>query len=298
MIDLQCIGGCIAGIGQTIGREGPAYRCIAGGSQGAEGAGSACNGGAGNSAAVDVSALGIQAGAGNGFTRNISCRNDSMGIDVAGCSQISILEGSYTVCQFISGDGAAGVDVAIGDGSNPIGQGLARYRSVAHGSTLTIGYCFTGDGCLGSDISIFIYGEGPVGPFDFAISTHSCLGFAVGIAAGVDTIFIHHRAVCTNFDTLFVQGNLVVLALVQDHFIGIGFGGSHVALGINGSGVLLQYIVIAQAQSAVDGFHQFGIGCFTGCGFVVDIGLELLICFFQISHRIFALTCFFINGRL
>ena len=28
----------------------------------------------------------------------------SAGVDVAGCSQISILEGSYTVCQFISGD--------------------------------------------------------------------------------------------------------------------------------------------------------------------------------------------------
>ena len=62
---------------------------------------------------------------------------------------------------------------------------------------------------------------------------------------------------------MFVQGDLVVLALVQDHFVGTGLGGGHVALGVNGSGVLLQNIVIAQAQSAINGFHQFGIRCHT-----------------------------------
>ena len=207
-------------------------------------------------------------------------------MNVTQCGDVA--HGSYGA----AGNGTAGVDVAIGDGSNPIGQGLAGYRSVAHGSTLTIGYCFTGDGCLGSDISVFIYGEGPVGPFDFAISTHSCLGCSIGIAAGVDTVFIHHRAVGANLDSIFVQCDLVVLALVQDHFVGIGLGGGHVALGVNGSGVLLQNIVIAQAQSAIDSFHQFricchtgrsfcrnliiqySIGCFTFCGFVVDIGLQ------------------------
>ncbi|WP_417082824.1 hypothetical protein [Mitsuokella jalaludinii] len=154
------------------------------------------------------------------------------------------------------------------------------------------------------------------------------------ICAGIETVLVHDSTIQAYFDALIAQGNLVVLAFIQDHFLGIGLGGGHIALVINGSGVLLQNIVIAQAQSAVDGFHQFGIGCFTGYGFVVDIGLQGLICFFagccfviniclqgivcfltgccfivdiclqllirifQIGHRIFALTCFFINGRL
>ena len=110
--------------------------------------------------------------------------------------------------------------------------------------------------------------------FDGAISTHSCLGCSIGIAAGVDTVFIHHTAVCTNFDTLFVQGNLVVLALVQNHFIGIGFGGSHVALGVNGSSILLQYIIVAKAHSAINGFHQFGIRCHTGRSFCRNLIIQ------------------------
>ncbi len=195
-------------------------------------------------------------------------RNGTACVDITHCGDVA--RGSYGA----AGNGTAGVDVAIGDGSNPIGQGLAGYRSVAHGSTLTIGYCFTGDGCLGSDISVFIYSEGPVGPFDLAVSAHRCLGFAVGIAAGVDTVFIHHRAVGANLDSIFVQGNLVVLALVQDHFLGIGLGGGHVALGVNGSGVLLQNIVIAQAQSAIDSFHQFRICCHTGRSFCRNLIIQ------------------------
>ena len=192
-------------------------------------------------------------------------------MDVTQCGDVA--RGSYGA----AGNGTAGIDVAIGDGSNPIGQGLAGYRSVAHGSTLTVGYRFTGDSCLGSDIPVFIYGEVPIGPFDLAVSTHSCLGFAVGIAAGVDTVFIHHRAVGANLDSLFVQGDLVVPALVQDHFVGIGLGGGHVALGVNGSDVLLQNIVIAQAHSAVDGFHQFGICCHTGRSFCRNLIIQCCI---------------------
>ena len=141
-------------------------------------------------------------------------------------------------------------------------------------------------------IATGVYREFAVGPFNLAVGAHGCLGCVKGIAAGVDAVFIHHRAVGANLDSIFVQGDLVVLALVQDHFLGIGLGGGHVALGINGSGVLLQNIVIAKAQSAISGFHQFGIrchtgrsfcrnliiqcriGCFTFCGFVVDISLQ------------------------
>ncbi|MDD7745847.1 MAG: hypothetical protein PUJ22_06905 [Mitsuokella jalaludinii] len=368
MMDGQCIGNCITGIGQTVGRECSAYRCIAGSSQGTEGAGSAINGSAGNG----------------------SCRNDIMSIDVAGCSQISILKGSYTVCQFISGDGA--------------GSGQVRHAgNCACGSDVHIAD-FAGCCC---HFAVCIHGELAIGAFDAAVRVEGGLGRRGSIAAGIETVFVHDSTIQAYFDAVFTEGNLVVLALVQNHFIGSGLGGGHIALVINGSGVLLQNIVIAQAHSAVDGFHQFGIRCFTacqflgiclvqgresishilidgiepihhilvnlfndlvlgcispdpgggffgqssvqvgdvfangvgrfhngpilygrislahiilgslvfqiflhignaviqgliagftGCGFVVDIGLELLICFFQIGNRIFALTCFFING--
>ena len=311
MIDLQCIGGCIAGIGQTIGREGPAYRCIAGSGQGTESAGSAGDGGACNSAAVDVSALGIQAGTGNGFTRNISCRNDIMGIDVAGCSQISILERSYTVCQFISGDGtAACIDItAVGTECPSLGVDI---------SAAGLDYTAIGlDGTtLGCHVASGIHGEFAIGAFDAAVRVEGGLGRRGSIAAGIESVGVLDGAVQAYFDALIVQGNLVVIALVQDHFLGIGLGDGHIALVINGSGVLLQNIVVAQAQSAVDDIHQFPIGCFTGCSFVVDIGLqgriccftgccfkidiclELFICFFQVGHRVLPFAGFFVNRFL
>ena len=110
--------------------------------------------------------------------------------------------------------------------------------------------------------------------FDGAVRLQRSLGFAVGIAAGVDAVFIYDRAVGANLDSIFVQGNLIVITLVQDHFIGIGLGSGHVALGVNGSSVLLQYIVIAQAQAAVDGFHQFGICCHTGRSFCRNLIIQ------------------------
>ena len=236
MVDRQCIGSYIAGIDQTIGREGPAYRCIAGSGQGAE-------------------------GAGNGFTRNISCRNDSMGIDVAGCSQISILEGSYAVCQFISGDGA--------------GSGHVRHtRDCACGRDFHIAD-FAGCCC---DFAICIHGELAICALDGAISLESCLCRISCITAGIETVFVHDSTIQAHFDALIAEGNLVVTTFVHHQSRCRFFGSGDCPILSHAGGVLLQYIVIAQAQSAVDGFHQFGIGCFTGCGFVVDIGLQGRIC--------------------
>ena len=122
---------------------------------------------------------------------------------------------SYGAAGYRSG----GVDVAIGDGSNPISQCLAGYRSVAHGSTLTIGYCFTGDGCLGSDISVFIYGEGPVGPFDLAVSLESRLCLISCIATGIEPVFVHDSTIQAHFDALIAQGNLVFAIFIQHQCI-------------------------------------------------------------------------------
>ena len=184
-----------------------------------------------------------------------------MGIDVAGCSQISILERSYTVCQFISGDGAGSLQVRhAGDCA------CGRDFHIAD---------FAGCCC---HFAVCIHGELVIGAFDATVRVEGGLGRRGSIAAGIETVFVHDSTIQAYFDAVFTEGNLVVLALVQNHFISSGLGGGHIALVINGSGVLLQNIVVAQAQSAVDGIHQFPIGCFTGCSFVVDIGLQIRIC--------------------
>ena len=186
-----------------------------------------------------------------------------MGIDIAGCSQISILEGSYTVCQFISGDGA---------GSDQI--------------------CHTGDCACGSDVhiadfagcccdfAIFIHGELAIAALDGAISLESCLCRISCIAAGIETVFVHDSTIQAYFDAAFTEGNLVFTIFVHHQSRCRFFGSADCPILSHTGGVLLQNIVFAQAQSAVNGFHQFGIGCFTGCGFVVDIGLQIRICFF------------------
>ena len=324
-----------------------------------------------------------------------------MGIDVAGCSQISILERSYTVCQFISGDGA--------------GSGQVRHAgNCACGSDVHIAD-FAGCCC---HFAVCIHGELAIGAFDAAVRVEGGLGRRGSIAAGIETVFVHDSTIQAHFDALIAEGNLVVLAFIQDHFCDVGLLRSYIAIGIDVGGVFLENVVSAQADATVHCFRQFLIstdaGCFfrcvsicaglgfigirlvqsrkavghigvdgiepvhhilvnlfndfilgfistdagscfiiqalsqcshifadflirfhdtgilyrrislahiilgslvfqiflhignaviqgliagfTGCGFVVDIGLELLICFFQIGNRIFALTCFFING--
>ena len=85
-------------------------------------------------------------------------------------------------------------------------------------------------------------------------------------------------------------GHIVANGVGRFHDGPILYGGIGLAHILVGSLVFQIFLHIGDAviQSLIAGF--------TGSGFVVDIGLELLICFFQISHRIFALTCFFVNG--
>ena len=228
MMDGQCIGNCITGIGQTVGRECSAYRCIAGSSQGTEGAGSAINGSAGNG----------------------SCRNDIMSIDVAGCSQISILERSYTVCQFISGDST--------------GSGQVR-----HTGDCTCGRDFhiADFAVCCCDFAICIHGELAICALDGAISLESCLCLISCITAGIKTVFVHDSTIQAHFDALIAQGNLVVPIFIQDHFCDVGLLGSYIAIVIDVGGVFLENVVIAQADATVHSFRQFLISTDAGCFF-------------------------------
>ena len=132
-------------------------------------------------------------------------------------------------------------------------------------------------GCC-CDFAVCIHGELAIAPLDGAIRFQSCASICIIICAGIETVFVHDSTIQAHFDAFIAEGNLVRLPFIQDHFIGTGLGGGHIALVINGSGVLLQNIVVAQAQSAVDGIHQFPIGCFTGFSFVIDISLQGRIC--------------------
>ena len=189
------------------------------------------------------------------FRRHIAGESTIFGTEVAGESAVLGTEITGERCIFrsdIAAEGCVfGVKIALGlDRSGPGIQ--AGHGGIATG----------------------VYREFAVGPFNLAVGAHGCLGCVKSVAAGVDAVCIHHAAVGANLDSLFVQGNLVVLALVQDHFVGIGLGSGHFALGVNGSGVLLQNIVIAQAQSAIDGFYQFRICCHTGRSFCRNLIIQ------------------------
>ena len=77
--------------------------------------------------------------------------------------------------------------------------GAAGYRSVAHGSTLTVGYCFAGDSCRRSNIPIFIHSEGSTGAFD-------------------GTVRCNDGIVLAHFDSIFAEGNLVFAIFIQYQF--------------------------------------------------------------------------------
>ena len=172
-----------------------------------------------NITTVNFTILRIQAGAGNGgagnggaangFTRNISCRNDIMSIDVACCIQISGLEGSYTVCQFISGDGTPSINVfdtkALHTGKSAVGSDF----HIAD---------FAGCCC---DFAICLHGELATSPFDFPFSRiQGCFGITIVIiASGVETLFIHGSTVLAHFDALIAQGNLVFAIFIQHQCI-------------------------------------------------------------------------------
>ena len=155
--------------------------------------------------------------------------------------------------------------------------GAAGYRSVAHGSTLTVGYCFAGDGCLGSDISVFIYGEGPVGPFDLAVSLESRLCLISCIATGIEPVFVHDSTIQAHFDAIFAEGNLVLAIFIQHQCF---------------HRIRVTAIVVAELGDNTVGIYSEAsfVGLFTISFFIrhcLSIGLDLRI---QVSK---SFVCFF-----
>ena len=183
-IDINCIFKAAAGKGGCAVTDTGALYFTAGGyhitASGNFSGG--CDGGACNGAADDGAVLGIQAGAGNGgagngFTRNISCRNDIMSIDimsidVACCIQISGLEGSYTVCQFISGNCTPSINVldakALHTGKSAVGSDVHRAD-------------FAGCCC---DFAVCANRKLSLSPFDGTVSIESRFSISLRIAAG------------------------------------------------------------------------------------------------------------------
>ena len=314
MLYSERIGSCIAVVGNAIGFQGSAYRGIAGGRQGAEGAGGtvdflASNGPGGRhvmslyiAGGDDISGsinlvYPIQTAIGHGgctVSKAVSCNlSGSSQVFYAGHGTISRHahitnrsgSGSQgTICAYVSGC-SINRELAVSSFDAAVGAqgGLAASRSYAAVAVdFEVAVCRFNRaiGCEGGLAASRSYAtaavdfEVAISALDGAIRLQGCFGFAVSIAAGVDPVFIHHRAVGANLDAFFVQGNLVVLALVQDHFIGISLGSGHLAGRRNLGRSLLKYIIVAQAQSAISGFHQFVIRRLAGSLFIINIGLQ------------------------
>ena len=128
----------------------------------------------------------------------------SGGVDAAGCSQISILEGSYTVCQFISGDSTVaciditsvgtkcstlGIDVsATSLNKTSIGFNVAVHAQVAFHFCIALNGQGTANGSAASGYisGISIYCEVTIAYFQIAVCIyisvngqicHFCFGF-------------------------------------------------------------------------------------------------------------------------
>ena len=209
----------------------------------------------------DISAAGIQFAAG--------CQDiAAYGFDVAGSSVDFAARSSYFapigtdfpalgihVAAAGLDESTVGLDIAIADGGRSIGQGSALYRSGRSHIPR-------------SNIAISIHRKLPVGPFDAAVSIHSRLGCRIVIPASIDAFGIHHTAVGTNLDAIFAEGNLVFFAFIHNQGSRRFFGSADSPILVHRGGVLLQYIVVTQAQSAIDRFCQFGISCHTACQFI------------------------------
>ena len=84
------------------------------------------------------------------------------------------------------------------------------------------------------------------------------------------------------------------------HIVADSVGGFHDGSILYG-GIILAHIgirsfLLQRFLHIGDPGIQSRIGSFTGSSFIINIGLQLFIRIFQISNRIFALTCFFLNG--
>ena len=217
----------------------------------------------------DISAAGIQFAAG--------CQDiAAYGLDVAGSSVDFAARGSYLapigtdfpalgihVAAAGLDESTVGLDIAIADGGLSIGQGSALYRPGR------------------SHIALGIYSESPVGPFDAAVCVKPRLGFVCRISSGIEPVGILDGAVQAHFNAIFAEGNLVCFAFIHNQGSRCFFGSADSPIRIHLGGVLLQHIVVTQAQSAIDRFCQFGIRCHTACQF---IGIRLAQGVESISH--------------
>ena len=97
---------------------------------------------------------------------------DIMSIDVACCIQISGLEGSYTVCQFISGNCTPSINVldakALHTGKSAVGSDVHRAD-------------FAGCCC---DFAVCANRKLSLSPFDGTVSIESRFSISLRIAAG------------------------------------------------------------------------------------------------------------------
>ena len=239
----------------------------------------AFNGTAGfNITTVNFTILRIQAGAGNGgagnggaangFTRNISCRNDIMDIQISG------LEGSYTVCQFISGDCTPSINVldakALHTGKSAVGSDVHRAD-------------FAGCCC---DFAVCANRKLSLSSFDGTVSIESRFSISRRIAAGKYAIRCNNGTVRAHFDALFVHGDLIITIYLQYQLIHrrgcgavvSGHFGNHAVVAhfeiILGIGFLRIGVVNYFSITITGGFEGivcfFGMVCFSGMGYIID----------------------------
>ena len=214
--------------------------------------------------------------------RQVAVGGDGFSTQVLHTGDVAILHGCRAIRDALTLDSTAGVQVTGNGGaaccqSPPDGSagsrngaacvnvtqcrdvarrsyGAAGYRSVAHGSTLTVGYCFAGDGCLGSDISVFIYGEGPAGPFDGTVSIESRFSISRRIAAGKYAVRCNDGTVLAHFDTIIVHGDRIITIFVQHQFIYSRGCGAVVSGDFGNHAVVAHFEVILVSRFAISYF--------------------------------------------
>ena len=163
-----------------------------------------------------------------------------------------------------------GLNVAIANCCFSVGQGCASNCATTHGSACAVGQSLTlhragGSYIAGSYVSIGIYGKVPISPFDAAITHKSCSCSVIVVTASSEPFCVHLGTGSTYCYAFAVNLNLIGCTLIKNQGRSRFFGSGHLSGRRNLSFSLLEYIIIIQAQSAISGFHQFGIRCHTAC---------------------------------
>ena len=188
-----------------------------------------------------------------------------------------------TVGDSLAGDRTGSGDVFAGNvfaGNIAISMQIARCgniftRNIAGAGidTATAGQDFTAIGiyaAIGCDFAVCINRKLSSRPFDGTVSIESRFSSIRRIAAGKYAFRCNDGTVLAHFDAIFAEGNLVVLAFVQDHFCDVNPLGSYFAIIIDDGGILLEDIFIVQGDAAVHSFHQFRISTDAGSRFIIQ----------------------------